>query len=115
MSDGEGSFDQITVEEALERSVAGVLLVDVSEQWEWNGGHAPLAVHMPMSSLGDRFDELPSDEDVLIMCQSGMRSFSIARTLAERGFRAVDVIGGMASWREAGLPVEVPAGQHPST
>jgi rhodanese-related sulfurtransferase len=115
VTDGEGSFDQLTVAEALERATAGVMLVDVSEQWEWDRGHAPTAVHMPMSSLGARLDELPVDEDVLIMCQSGIRSFSIATTLADRGFRAIDVLGGMAAWREAGLPVEVPAEHDPTS
>ena len=109
MNDSDGSFDQITVEEALERSSAGTLLIDVSEQWEWDRGHAPLAVHMPMSGLGERLDELPDDADVLVMCQSGIRSISIATALADRGFHAIDVVGGMNAWRAAGLPVDLPA------
>ena len=47
--------------------------------------------------------------DVLIICQSGGRSFSIATALAERGYRAIDVLGGMAAWRRSGLPVALPA------
>lgn len=108
MNDAGGSFDQVTVEEALERASAGTLLIDVSEQWEWQRGHSSNAIHMPMSTLSDRLVELPDDADVLIICQSGVRSFSIATALAERGYRAIDVLGGMAAWRRSGLPVELP-------
>lgn len=109
MNDAGGSFDQVTVEEALERAIAGTLLIDISEQWEWERAHCSRAIHMPMSTIGDRLGEIPEDADVLIMCQSGARSFSIATALAERGYRAIDVLGGMAAWRRSGLPVALPA------
>ena len=53
---------------------AGVTLLDVREQDEWDAGHAPDALHIPMSELAGRLEELPNDQDVYVICRSGNRS-----------------------------------------
>jgi rhodanese-related sulfurtransferase len=110
----EGSIQHITADEAIELANTGALLVDVREQWEWDRGHAPQAVLMPMSSFGDHVEELPNDADILIVCHSGARSFTVATALADAGYRAVDVLGGMTAWEQAGGAVVGPAPQSPS-
>lgn len=108
MSD-EGSLQHVTAEEAIELSAAGTLLIDVREQWEWDAGHAPEAVHTPMSRFGDYVDELPTDADILVICQSGARSFTVGSALADGGYRATDVLGGMSAWQQSGGTVVGPA------
>jgi rhodanese-related sulfurtransferase len=110
----EGSLQQVTATEAIELANDGVLLVDVREQWEWDRGHAPQAVLMPMSTIGDHIDELPADADILIFCHSGGRSFTVASALAERGYRVIDVLGGMTAWEQSGGVVVGAAPQSPS-
>ena len=110
---GEGSLRQVTAEEAIELVGDGALLVDVREQWEWDRGHAASAVLMPMSSFADHVDELPTDADILVICHSGSRSFTVASALADGGYRAVDVLGGTEAWKQAGGPVAGPAPQLP--
>ena len=109
----EGSLQHISAEEAIARAAEGALLVDVREQWEWDRGHAPEAVLMPMSRFADYVDELPTDADVLVVCQAGSRSYTVASALADAGYRAVDVLGGMDAWRQAGGPVVGAAPQQP--
>jgi rhodanese-related sulfurtransferase len=109
----EGSLQHITVQEAIERAAGGTLLIDVREQWEWDRGHAPTAVLMPMSSFADFVDELPTDADILVVCHSGARSNTVATALADGGHRAVDVLGGMEAWKHVGGPVVGPAAQPP--
>jgi rhodanese-related sulfurtransferase len=101
----DGSLQQVTAAEAVELADAGTLLIDVREQDEWDAGHAPQAVHMPMSRFADYLDELPDDDEFLVICRSGGRSLTVATALAERGYHPVDVVGGMMAWQQGGGPV----------
>ena len=83
----------------------GALLLDVRERAEWEAGHAPGAMHIPYEDLARRIDDVRGRE-VVVYCQSGIRS-SLAASLIERaGSNATNVRGGFNSWRNAGLPVE---------
>lgn len=83
----------------------GTILIDVREISEWNAGHAPGAVHIPLASLGGNLNRIPRDEDVLVCCRSGNRSSSAVAMLTEKGFYAINVTGGMSQWDASGLPV----------
>lgn len=113
MPDPAGSLEHVTAEEAIDLAGEGVALLDVREQWEWDAGHAPQASHLPMSSLGDHLDELPADERLLIICHSGSRSLTVATALADAGYRAINVLGGMTAWEQSGGVVVRPAPEPP--
>ncbi|MFD0683825.1 rhodanese-like domain-containing protein [Actinomadura fibrosa] len=81
-------------------------LLDVREQDEWDAGHAPEAVHIPMGQLGDRAGEIPRDQEVFIICRSGGRSAQVTVALNQAGWLARNVKGGMQRWEEAGRPME---------
>lgn len=89
---------------------ADAVLVDVREQDEWDAGHAPDAVHIPMGELPDRLGELP-EGDVHVVCRSGGRSARASAWLQQNGVDAVDVAGGMGAWLEAGRPLVSENGQ----
>ncbi|MCU1583633.1 MAG: hypothetical protein JWM49_189 [Microbacteriaceae bacterium] len=96
--------------EAMARSASGTWLLDVREQSEWDLGHSPLAHLIPLSELGGRLEEIPTGEQVLVVCRSGARSLRAAGALIGAGFNAVNVSGGMLAWSEAGgeLVAEAP-------
>lgn len=81
------------------------LLVDVREPDEWEAGHAPTAVHIPLGELGHRVGELPADQKLVMVCRSGNRSAHATRALVEHGYDAVNLTGGMKAWAAAGLEV----------
>jgi rhodanese-related sulfurtransferase len=81
-------------------------LVDVREQWEWDEGHAPQAVHLPMSEFVERLAELPESRPLHVICHVGGRSAQVVGWLGSQGIDAVNVLGGMDAWEDAGLPVE---------
>jgi rhodanese-related sulfurtransferase len=83
----------------------GVALLDVREPDEWAAGHAPHALHVPMSELAGRLDELPQDDSLFVICRSGGRSARVTAFLNENGWDAVNVAGGMRSWASAGRPL----------
>ncbi len=89
---------EIPVDEALALAESGVALIDIREQDEWDASYSPLAVLLPMSELQARIAELPSDERILIVCGSGVRSERVTAFLNQQGFDAVSVAGGMAQW-----------------
>lgn len=96
------AHDDIDVATAARLADDGMLLLDVREQHEWDAGHAPTAVHMPVS----RFDvsQLPPDR-ILAICRSGNRSGRAAMFLEDAGFAVDNMQGGMLAWVEADLPM----------
>lgn len=78
-----------------------VVLLDVREDDEWQAGHAPHAVHIPLSQVPSRLDELPNGA-VHIICRSGSRSAQAVAWLTRNGVDAVNVSGGMHAWLAAG-------------
>jgi hydroxyacylglutathione hydrolase len=124
-----GVFDTAAVRQAAERGGASatvpqltapelagrlaqqeVTLLDVRSATEWAAGHIPGAVHIPLGYLTDRLHDVPADRPVVVQCQAGARS-AIAASVLRRAGRdtVVNLVGGMAAWQDAGLPVEVPA------
>jgi rhodanese-related sulfurtransferase len=82
-------------------------LVDVRELKEWNNGHIPGAIHIPLGELAGRTNELIKETPVITICRSGHRSLAAADELIAQGF--VDVAslsGGMIAWAKAGHAVE---------
>jgi rhodanese-related sulfurtransferase len=88
-------------------------LLDVREQDEWDAGHAPHAVHIPMGRLSDRASEVPRDQEVYVVCRSGVRSAQVTVALNQAGWLARNVDGGMKRWVETGRPMETDSGAPP--
>ncbi|UNX55139.1 rhodanese-like domain-containing protein [Georgenia sp. TF02-10] len=91
----------------------GYVLLDVREQDEWDAGHAPGAVHIPMGDLPDRIDDLPEGE-LLVVCRTGGRSGRSVAWLNQAGFDAYNVDGGMSAWAKTGLPLSSETGTEPT-
>lgn len=101
--------DEADVKEAAEGLVAepGAVLVDVREPREWRAGHARGARHIPLGQLPASLDQLPREAPVYLICASGNRSRNATAYLQKHGFsRPVNVRGGTAAWRRAGLPMD---------
>jgi len=95
----------VTAEQArdLIDSTEGLIVVDVRERSEYCDpvGHIPGAVNYPLNSgvLQARYEELPSDGPILVVCRSGARSNAAAAFLDSKGFSNVyDMLGGMGAW-----------------
>ena len=88
--------------------------LDIREQDEWDAGHAPAAVHIPMSELPQRVDELAPflerDEPLVITCRSGGRVQRVMPWLAQQGYEVANLAGGMMAWQAAGRPMDAANG-----
>ena len=101
---GTRKISDVDVQEAAGLGRGGVVLVDVREDDEWEAGHAPDAVHVPLGEVGKAAGRF-ADRRVMVVCRSGNRSAKAAKALAGAGVEVTNVAGGMSSWAQAGLPV----------
>ena len=100
----------MSVTEAADRLAAASepppLLVDVREMSEFEMMRVPGAVLVPLSGFTTRFEELPHDRPLLLLCAVGGRSARATEFLRANGYPdATNVSGGITAWNAAGLPV----------
>lgn len=82
-------------------------LIDVREPWEFAQGHAKGARNIPLSQLASRVKDIPTNKDILLICQSGHRSMQAAEFLKQRGIdRVWNISGGTTVWRMSQAPME---------
>ena len=78
-----------------------VIILDVREQHEYDGGHIVHAVLLPVNSIDEDTASavIPSkDSVVLVYCRSGNRSKTASQKLAELGYARVYEFGGINTW-----------------
>ena len=80
----------------------GLVVLDVREDDEWSAGHIDGAVHIPLMELPQRLDELPTDDQLLVVCHVGARSAQAVQYLLAQGRDAVNLDGGLLEWHAAG-------------
>jgi hydroxyacylglutathione hydrolase len=98
-------IEQLDPRTAAARSAEGAVLLDVRERTEWDGGHAPGAIHIPYENVRERAHELPLDRPIVTYCESGIRSSLAASILDATRRDLANVRGGFTAWRSAQLPV----------
>jgi glyoxylase-like metal-dependent hydrolase (beta-lactamase superfamily II)/rhodanese-related sulfurtransferase len=85
------------------------VVLDVRTAREWQEKHVPGSVNVPLNQLLARVGELPRDRRMFVHCAGGYRSSIAISLLQLRGFdRLVELIGGLAAWEAARLPIERP-------
>lgn len=92
-----------------ERETGSVpVLIDVRTPAEYNNGHVPDTVHIPLQELTDRLDDVAQykEDTVYLICQAGGRSGKAAQYLEGLGYDVVNVMGGTGGWIQAGYGVE---------
>lgn len=80
-------------------------VIDVREPFEFEAGHVPGADLIPMQSVPQHVDRLPTDKPVYVICASGNRSLTAARFLRQSGIEAYSVAGGTSAWANAGREI----------
>ena len=98
----ESDYQQISQEEAKEMmDTQDVIILDVREQDEYDSGHIPGAVLLPVGTIDEdtAAEVIPGkDSTVLVYCRSGNRSKTASSTLAELGYTNIYEFGGIRDW-----------------
>lgn len=94
--------------EAFAKSKQGALFVDVREKSELEAEayDVPNLLHIPLGELELRFNEIPNDKDVIIVCRGGVRSLRAVHFLISNGYDNVaNMKQGILGWMREGFPV----------
>ena len=98
----ESDYQQISQEEAKEMmDTQDVIILDVREQDEYDSGHIPGAVQLPVGTIDEETaaEVIPEkDSTVLVYCRSGNRSKTASSALAELGYTNIYEFGGINTW-----------------
>src|SRR5574342_403074 len=75
--------------EMMKTKQAGTQFIDVRTPGEYKGNHIKGFKNLPLQQLGNRTGELSKDQDVVVICQSGMRSSQASKLLKKAGFKNI--------------------------
>lgn len=76
-----------------------IQFVDVRTPMEYKSNRIREFKNIPLANLAQKHSELSKDKEVVVICQSGMRSNKASKTLKKYGFEKVtNVKGGMSAW-----------------
>lgn len=93
-------ISNISVQEAKDKfKDHNVQFIDVRTPSEYKANHRKPFNNIPLSNLTNEVEKLDIDKDVVVICQSGMRSLKAAKVLKKQGFQKIfNVKGGMSAW-----------------
>ena len=102
-------LEAVDAAELMERlSDEGVVVLDVRPEEEYQAGHIPGALSVPVDALEAALQTLPRDQEMVAYCRGPYCVFSdeAVAFLRARGYRARRLRQGLPDWRAAGMPME---------
>ena len=103
----------VEVDEARTLLAGDGEMVDVRDTHEWDAGHYPHAVHIPMDELPQAIGILPRTRRIIVASRSGRRASDAVIHLRAGGVDAVVLHGGLHAWLAAGGSLESTDGGAP--
>jgi rhodanese-related sulfurtransferase/predicted transcriptional regulator len=103
-------LESINLEELLNRLKSkNVVLLDVRPEGEYNKGHIPQAINIPVEELSAKLKKLPKDKEYIAYCRGPFCVFAdeAVNILSKKGFKARRLVEGFPDWKSKGLRVEV--------
>lgn len=98
--------EEISVDQAYELYDQGTFLLDVRTPEEWEDYHVEGTILIPLDELESRVDELPQDEEIVVVCRSGNRSQVGLDILRQAGIsQSTSMARGLKGWYAAGYPL----------
>ena len=107
---GREAMEPVDRERLLDRVRHGeVTVLDVRPPEEYDAGHIPGAISVPIDELERRLAELPRDREIVAYCRGPycVMAIEAVELLLSRGFRAIRLEDGVPDWQARGFKVEV--------
>jgi len=107
--DGRDGMEPVDRNELLNRVNQGdVIVLDVRPEEEYQAGHIPGALSVPLSDLKQLLAQLPEEQEIVAYCRGPYCVLSVyaVEMLRQKGFQATRLEEGIQDWRALGLPVE---------
>ncbi len=96
-----GDHPQVHADALDHQAADAPFLLDVRTVEEFQSGHIPGAVNIPIDDLRQRLDELPRNRRIVAYCKVGMRGYLATRILLHEGYDAVNLSGGYTTYTMA--------------
>ncbi|MCD6460135.1 FAD-dependent oxidoreductase [bacterium] len=74
------------------------IVLDVRTVREFEAGHIPDSLFIPLNELRERLNEIPRDKECLVICYQGLRAYIACRILSQNGFKCKDLSGGYKTY-----------------
>lgn len=74
-----------------------LLIIDVREEMEYQLGHVPNAINLPLSTLTENYQQLDKKQPYYLICQMGSRSEQACAFLSQQGYQVTNVLGDRKS------------------
>lgn len=101
-------FPQVTADELKQHlKMNRVVLLDVRPRVEYDAGHLPEAVSIPLAELPERVEELPKKRLIVTYCRGPLCVYAdqALDIIVKSGRRGARLEEGVAEWRLAGYPL----------
>lgn len=101
-SRAQANVPTISPEEAREYLTnSNYQFIDVRTDDEYDSGHIPNSIHIPLHQIQDRMSEIDSlkNKNIIAYCRSGARSSKATKILVKAGFDVLNLSGGVLSWK----------------
>jgi rhodanese-related sulfurtransferase/predicted transcriptional regulator len=102
--------EPIHLEELLSRlKLRNIVLLDIRPEGEYNKGHIPQAINIPIEELSAKLKKLPKNKEYIAYCRGPFCVFAdeAVNILSKKGFKARRLVEGFPDWKSKGLKVEV--------
>ncbi|WP_111414015.1 ArsR/SmtB family transcription factor [Billgrantia lactosivorans] len=106
--DADGVLEAVSRDELLAGLASGeVTLLDVRPEEEYEAGHLPEAINIPLEQLDDMPGKLPKDREIVAYCRGPycVLSHEAVQRLRQLGYRVRRFEEGYPEWKAAGLPI----------
>lgn len=108
--EGKNSLEVLNMDELLDRmKLKNVVLLDVRPTNEFEKGHIPGALNVPIDELTKRLKKLPKTKEYIAYCRGSFCVFAdeAIHLLTKYGYKAKRLEQGFSDWKVKGLPVEL--------
>jgi len=92
----------------LKKRAGDYLVLDVRDAEQYKAGHIPGAQNVPLQELPGKLASLPQDKTIVTYCGNLTCQLApkAALTLAEKGFKVMELYGGWEDWQKKGFEVQ---------
>jgi rhodanese-related sulfurtransferase/DNA-binding transcriptional ArsR family regulator len=104
------SLESVTIDQLLEKiKEQNVTIIDVRPEAEFNSGHIPNALSIPIEQLAKRLKELPKRSEIIAYCRGPFCVYAdeAIAILVKNGYKAKRLEEGFPDWQAEDLPVQI--------
>lgn len=93
-------FHNINIRNILQEAMNyGGVIVDVRTKEEFEQGHIPMAMNLPLEEIQAESVSLPKEKVILVYCKNGGKSAMAASVLGNMGYRVINTVGGITAYK----------------